>query len=352
MKTVRVDLKENSYGVHIGRGILKNAGKIIRGIHPEGLCLVITDDIVEALYFQAVKTSLEAEGFSVLKYTFKNGEESKNLSVFADALEFAAKNELTRADLIVALGGGVVGDLAGFVASAYLRGIAYVQIPTTLLAAVDSSVGGKTGVDLKSGKNLAGAFFQPSAVICDCETLNTLPDTVLADGISECIKYGVIRDAGLFSIFANGLFSDAIIDCIERCVRIKAEIVRNDEFDRGERQLLNFGHTVGHAIEKLSDYRITHGHAVAIGMAVVSVSSEKSGLCGDCSQEIIQTLRKYNLPVSCPYDARSLAEAALSDKKRAGENITLVVPEKIGKCVLYSIPVSQLESFIQAGNRI
>jgi 3-dehydroquinate synthase len=349
MKTVRVDLKGNGYDVYIGHGALKNAGRIIGDVHPQCSCLVITDDIVEPLYFQSLKTSLEAEGFSVSKFVFKNGEKSKNINTFADALEFAAQSRLTRADLIIALGGGVVGDLAGFAASAYLRGIDYIQIPTTLLAAVGSSVGGKTGVDLSAGKNLVGAFYQPSAVIFDCNTLQTLPDVVLADGISECIKYGVIRDRELFYNIANGMLSENIIDCIERCVRIKAEIVSGDEFDRGERQLLNFGHTIGHAIEKLSSFKITHGHAVAIGMSVTAASSEKQGLCRACSQEIEQVLRKYDLPVYCPYDARSLAQAALSDKKRAGENITLVVPEKIGKCVLRSIPVSQLYSFIEAG---
>ncbi|MEI6579117.1 MAG: 3-dehydroquinate synthase, partial [Eubacteriales bacterium] len=269
MQSVKVSCTQKSYDVLIGSRMLKNAGDILRDYFSPCSVVIVTDDNVDALYGETVQYSLTCSGFNTSKFVFKHGEHSKNLSVYAKALEFMAQNSLTRSDMVVALGGGVTGDLAGFAAASYLRGVRFVQMPTTLLAAVDSSVGGKTGVNLDAGKNLAGAFWQPSLVLCDCDTLNTLPDDILADGIAEAIKYGMIRDKELFEMLE---FGDCISNpeaCVARCVTIKGNIVAKDEFDNGERQLLNFGHTLAHSIEKLSDYKISHGHAVAIGMVIV-----------------------------------------------------------------------------------
>ena len=254
------------------------------------------------------------------------------------------KSGITRSDALVALGGGVCGDMAGFAASCYLRGIKFIQIPTTFLAAIDSSVGGKTAVNLDCGKNLMGAFYQPSLVICDIDTFKTLPDEVFADGIAEAVKYGVIFDKALFESVSRDKSLWNLTETVKRCVEIKADIVNADERDTGIRQLLNFGHTIGHAVEKNSDYEITHGHAVSIGMVIVAGFVDNS-----IADEIAGVCIKHNLPVWCRYSAEQLFAVALSDKKRTGDYITLVVPEKIGKCVLKKIPASELAGCIEKG---
>ncbi len=352
MKNVKVETNDNSYDVFIDSGILKDTGKIIARVHEKCACVVVTDDIVKPLYFETVKLSLEENGFSVKCFEFKNGEGSKNISTLSDLLEYCANYGLTRTDLIVALGGGVVGDLAGFAAAVYLRGIDFVQVPTTLLAAVDSSVGGKTGIDLVAGKNLAGAFHQPLTVICDPNTLKTLSKKVFADGLSESIKYAMIEDREMFEMLLNGGFIAKIENGIEKCVKIKADIVGKDEFESGLRKLLNFGHTIGHAVEKLSGFDITHGRAVAIGMACITASCEALGLCEPCIDELISLLKKNDLPYVSPYSAEAMAQAALSDKKRSGDKITLVIPKKIGKCTLHTISINEMQSFIKAGESL
>ena len=348
MKTIKVDASK-PYEVLIGKNILKDAGKLTAEVIKPCTAAVITDDTVDELYGDALCASLENEGFSCLKYVFPHGEESKNIAVLADILEFLAENKLTRTDIIVALGGGVVGDISGFAASIYLRGIKFVQVPTTFLAAVDSSVGGKTAVNLKAGKNLTGAFHQPSLVVCDTDTFKTLPVDTFADGTSETVKYGMITDADLFGKM-KGDFGADIDSITARCVEIKAAVVAEDEFDTGARQLLNFGHTVGHAIEKCSGLEITHGHAVAIGMMIVTTASEKRGYCPAGTAEMLkETLIKCGLPVSCSYSAAELAGVTMNDKKRTGGEITMVIPEKIGKCVLKKFAVSEVEAFIAEG---
>ena len=311
---------------------------------------VVTDSTVGPLYLEAVTESLEAAGFAVSAYAFPAGEGSKNLSTLSDILEFLAEARLTRSDCLVALGGGVVGDMAGFAAACYLRGIRCVQLPTTLLSAVDSSVGGKTAIDLKAGKNLAGAFLQPAAVLCDTDCLKTLPPAVFADGAAEAIKTGVLCDEGLFALFENGALDTDPAEVIARCVAYKAGVVERDEKEQGERKLLNLGHTVGHAIEKCSGYVIPHGHAVAAGLAVIARASEALGWAEEpLAARICACLRKNALPVSAEYAPEALAEAALADKKRAGGNITLVIPKKIGLCELKTVPVTELLPVIRAG---
>ena len=251
---------------------------------------------------------------------------------------------------MAALGGGVTGDMVGFAAACYLRGIRCVQLPTTLLSAVDSSVGGKTAIDLAAGKNLAGAFLQPTAVLCDTDCLRSLPADVFADGAAEAIKTGVLDDESLFALFEDGTLTAAPAEVIARCVRYKAGVVERDEKEQGERKLLNLGHTVAHAIEKCSGYAIPHGHAVAAGLAIIARSTEALGWTEEpIAARIAACLAKNHLPTGTEYTAEALAEAALADKKRAGGDITLVIPKKIGVCQLKKVPVTELLPIIRAG---
>ena len=291
-----------------------------------------------------MEESLKSAGFSVVSFVFPAGEESKNGQVFLDLLNFLAENRLTRSDLIVALGGGVVGDLAGFAAASYLRGIRFLQVPTTLLAAVDSSVGGKTAIDLPAGKNLAGAFCQPSLVLCDTDTLNSLPTDIFRDGCAEVIKYGVLYDPKLFAhLEEKGLAFDREA-VITRCVELKRDVVMEDEFDTGARMKLNLGHTVGHGVEAKSHFALSHGKAVAIGMAIVSRASN----CGD-TLRILAILEKFGLPTRTDYSADDLFTYTLSDKKRSGGTVNLIIPRAIGDCAIVPTKVESLKSFIQAG---
>lgn len=338
------------YRILIGDRLLDRAGELCReAIGACRLC-VVTDDTVNALYAERLESALTAAGYEKpLCFVFPHGEGSKNLQTLGSLLEFIAEGRLTRTDCLIALGGGVVGDMTGFASAVYLRGIRFVQIPTTLLAAVDSSVGGKTGVDLCAGKNLAGAFHQPSLVICDPTTLDTLPDATYADGCAEVIKYGMINDKPLFERLRFGVKS-AQEDIIAACVEDKRALVEQDEFDRGQRQLLNLGHTVGHAIEQCSHFRISHGSAVAAGMAIVTRAAVRRGLCpADASEALEKLLRSHHLPTGCGFTASELAAVASADKKRTGDRITLVVPYGVGDSRLYPIAVGELADFIREG---
>ena len=351
MRTIQVNASR-SYNIHIGTGLLAQAGEMIKPFCPGGLCAVVTDDIVDGLYTGMVEQSLREVGLRTVKFVFSNGEQGKNAENYLSLLNFLAENGLTRADCIAALGGGVPGDLAGFAAATYLRGVGFVQIPTTLLAAVDSSVGGKTAIDLPAGKNLAGAFYQPDLVLCDINTLSTLPDKQFRAGCAEVIKYAMLFDAEMFGdlMVSGPAFRPEPI--IARCVEFKREIVAADEFDRGCRQLLNLGHTVGHAVEKLSGFTVLHGQAVAIGMSVITKACAEHGLCSlDCSRALDDILIRFGLPVACPYDAEELTDAMTADKKRHGDTITLAVPREVGQCTLYELAAEGLGEFVKAGLR-
>ena len=343
MNTVRVETGV-PYEVRIGRGAIFQTGEWLASLTPSRSVALISDDTVDALYGDAVQTSLSQAGFQAARFCFPHGETNKTLATFGRIIDFLADNHLTRADTVVALGGGVTGDMAGFAAATYLRGIQVAQIPTTLLAMVDSSVGGKTGVDIAAGKNLVGAFYQPIGVLCDPDTLRTLPPEVLADGMAEVVKYGMLCDAALFASLMEGTPPlSAMETVIERCVAIKAGVCAGDECDRGQRQMLNLGHTFGHAIERCSEYRIPHGHAVAIGMVYVARIAVALGICdGSCLTALQDTLKRNGLPVTSPFTAEALACAALGDKKRAGDTLTLVLPKAIGECTLYPVPVQRL----------
>ncbi|MCL1851833.1 MAG: 3-dehydroquinate synthase [Peptococcaceae bacterium] len=348
MKTITVNTSK-SYDVLIGAGILDEAGTFIRQTVGGQAAAIVTDDNVAALYGNRLAETLEKSDYRAVQYVFPHGEASKNAETFISALNFLAENKLSRTDVVVAFGGGVTGDIAGFAAACYMRGVRFVQIPTTLLAAVDSSVGGKTGIDLAAGKNLAGAFYQPDAVICDVSLLSSLTPDVFRDGCAEVIKHGVIADRVLFESLKTPI-NTQLEAVIARNVEIKRDIVVEDEFETGPRKLLNFGHTVGHAIELLSDYHITHGHAVAAGMAVVTRAAVRMDMCeAHCSCDILDMLRRYELPENTKYKADDLARACLSDKKRDGDSITMVFPAEIGRCVRKEIPIHELEKVIRLG---
>lgn len=349
MKTVEVDAAVR-YNIVIDKGILPKSGNMIKEVTSAERVAVITDDTVDKLYSDVVMKSLSDAGFETFKFVFPHGEKSKNISTFSSILEFLAESGLTRTDALVALGGGVIGDVAGFAAASYLRSIDFIQIPTTLLACVDSSVGGKTAIDLKAGKNLAGAFYQPKLVIADFETLSTLTDGIFADGMAEVIKYGVIFDKAFFEFLRDNEAKDNLEYVITRCVELKRDIVNADEKEKGVRALLNFGHTVGHAIEKCSGYKIPHGSAVAIGMVIISRAAYKCSFCDENYADIIASLnKKYSLPVSTDFSASELSSAAMADKKRAGDKIKLIIPEALGNCVIKSVPTSELEKIIGEG---
>lgn len=341
MRTVAV--KSGDYEVLIGDGLMQAAGeKIARAVRGRR-CVVVTDDRVGPLYAQPLVDSLAAAGIRAQTFAFKNGEASKTLVTFASAVEFFAAAGLTRADFVVALGGGVVGDLAGFAAASYMRGIDCVQIPTTLLAAVDSSVGGKTAVDLPQGKNLVGAFHQPRLVICDTQILKSLPQEIVRDGAAEMLKYGVLRDARLFENLADGSWREDVEDAVARCVAIKRDYVDEDERDNGVRQYLNLGHTFGHAVEKSVNFSLSHGQCVAIGMVMAFRAA------GVDDTAIVRAARACGLPTQSPCGADALCQAAALDKKRRGDEITLVLPERIGKCVLKRVPAGEMRAYILRG---
>ena len=339
-----------TYPVMIGAGLLPELGAKTAALgNVKKVCLV-SDSNVWPLYGAAADTSLHLAGLQTCAFVFPAGESSKNGETFLELLNFLAENHLSRSDVLVALGGGVVGDLTGFAAACYLRGIRFIQVPTTVLAAVDSSVGGKTAIDLSAGKNLAGAFWQPSFVLCDINTLNTLPMEVFRDGCAEVIKTAVLFDEPLFmTLVRDGLGFDREA-VIAACVGHKRDIVAADEFDRGQRNLLNLGHTFGHAVERLSDFTVSHGKAVAIGTAMAARAAVRSGLCGQgTATRIMWLLEKFGLPIFPGNSPAELAQAALSDKKRSGDTINLILPETIGKCAIRPVPTLELETIMQAG---
>lgn len=344
MKKVHVAVA-GGYDVWIGPGLLDQAGEMLQKIMKPCHAAVITDDTVSALYGERVQRSLESAGFSVSIWDFPHGEKQKTMETLSAALEWLCERGVTRSDVIVALGGGVPGDLAGFAAAVYGRGMRFVQIPTTLLAAVDSSVGGKTAVDLRAGKNMAGAFHQPEIVLCDTDVMKNLPVALLRDGAAEMLKYGMLRDATLFDRMKSGAWQEDMETLIETCVKIKRDYVLQDEKDTSIRQFLNLGHTFGHAVEKCSDFSITHGQGVGIGLCMAARAA------GVEEKWVEEGVKACGLPVQAPYPAELLAEAALSDKKRRGGMITLVLPEEKGKCRLQTVPVEELPDYFAKGMR-
>lgn len=332
MKTLRVNAGEG-YDILIERGLLKNCGEIIKNAVSAKKAAIISDSNVAPLYLETVKKSVNAAGIDTVSYIFNAGESSKTTANLIKIVEFLAESGLTRKDCVIALGGGVCGDMAGFAAAVYLRGIKYVQIPTTLLAQVDSSVGGKTAVDLPQGKNLCGAFWQPCAVIIDPDVLDTLPAHFFSDGMGEVIKYGCIKSASLFEKLKNENARDIIDSVILECCDIKRGVVERDEKESGERALLNFGHTCGHAIEKLCNFSgISHGEAVGIGMVMITRAGENAGITEKgTADKITYLLKKYSLKTEIDLPVSDIVKNMAFDKKRTSDGINLILLKKIGE---------------------
>ena len=328
------------YDIIVGKKLLKDIGTFISERLSPKTVAIITDDTVDKLYSQVVTNSLLEKSYSVVKFVFKAGEQSKNLTTYSKIIEFLAENNLTRTDCVIALGGGVVGDMAGFASATYLRGIKYIQVPTTLLSQIDSSVGGKTAVDLPQGKNLVGAFCQPALVVCDVSLLDDLPDAVFLDGMGELIKYALL-DKDIFKELST---DKDMLKLVKASIDYKRKVVEEDEFEQGVRKFLNLGHTPCHSIEKLSDYTITHGRAVALGIKIMVGSALKKGYIDNSTYKTIMDVIDNTVKTeTCPFSAKELAKNAIFDKKRSGDNITLVTVHGIGDCRLEVIKISDLE---------
>lgn len=341
---IYVDLKEHGYPIYIEKGILSRADSKIGEIFSGKKIMIISDDQVYGYYGEQLKENLEKR-FECHSVVIPHGEKSKSIHTLPTVYSALVEAKISRSDLVVALGGGVVGDLAGFVAATYLRGVKFVQIPTSLLAQVDSSVGGKVAVDLPEGKNLVGAFYQPKMVLIDPDVLDTLPERYVIDGMGEVIKYGCIKDAELFGkLESYGSFENMkehLPEVIATCVNIKRSVVEEDEFDTGERMLLNFGHTLAHAIEQYYHYeRESHGEAVSIGMYQIAKRAEAVGISrsGD-AERIRKVLESYGLPIECGICMDELKEAMKSDKKNLDDRLQIVVLREIGDAYVYPTDV-------------
>ncbi len=341
MRKVTVPLDDRSYPILIGENILANLGENCRRLKLGKRCAIITDSNVAPHYAQRTADTLKAAGFDGVVIQINAGEQSKDLKNVGAVLNELAARRLERSSFVVALGGGVVGDLAGFVAATYLRGIDFVQVPTSLLAQVDSSVGGKTGVNLKAGKNLVGAFYQPRLVVCDIETFTTLPDREFRSGLAEIIKYGIIYDPKLFAYLERRMDqilardSKALAKIIARSCEIKAEVVGQDEKESGLRTILNFGHTIGHAIEAISGYgKYLHGEAISIGQIAAARLSAQVARLSDLEVERIEKLfESAGLPTRIRLNAKQLERlhtATQLDKKVKGGEIKFVLADRIG----------------------
>lgn len=336
---------DKPYNVLVENGALRRVGEAVKPLFKAGSrAMIISETNVFPLYGECLTQSLQAAGFKVFNFAFEAGEPQKQLSTVMQMYEALAEHDFTRSDFIVTLGGGVTGDMGGFAAATFLRGIDFVQVPTSLLAQVDAGIGGKTGVDLPSGKNLVGAFHQPRLVVIDPETLQTLPDAYFTDGMGEVIKYGCIMDEELFDRIERGEVIDHLEETICRCIQCKKILVEEDTKDQGRRMILNFGHTFGHALEKLENFSgLSHGLAVGIGMVMASEVGESFGITemGTASR-IRSVLESYEMPTQTEFDFAKVVEATALDKKSVGKTLNLILLTKIGECVIHPVDRSYL----------
>ncbi len=336
---------EKPYDVIVENGVLNRVGEVVQPLFKAGAqAMIVSDSNVFPIYGERLTKSLFAAGFKVSAFVFEAGELQKQLSTVMQIYEAMVEKNFTRTDFVVTLGGGVAGDMGGFAAATFLRGIDFVQVPTSLLAQVDASVGGKTGVDLPSGKNLVGAFHQPRLVVSDPETLSTLPDEYFIDGMGEVIKYGCIMDEELFGQLERGEVIDHMEETICRCVECKKSLVEEDATDKGERMILNFGHTFGHALEKMTGFsKISHGLAVGIGMVMAAQVGESFGITEiGTASKIRSVLESYGMPTETEFDFSKIVEATALDKKSVGKQLNLVLLKRIGETVLHPIDRSYL----------
>ena len=338
------------YEVLIGAGLLDELGSRVRQCSHAKTAAVISGEHVFPLYGARAIASLEAAGFRVLHYVLPCGEAAKSFRVYEELLSFLSVNHMTRGDLLIALGGGVTGDLTGFAAATYQRGIGFVQVPTTLLAAVDSSVGGKTAINLPTGKNQVGCFYQPMLVLCDPQLLDTLPEEEFRCGSAEVLKYGVLGNRQFFDALRETPIREQLETVIRTCVEMKRDIVAVDEFDRGQRQLLNLGHSFGHAVEACSGFTVLHGQAVAIGMAAITRAAAAKGICSqDTLELLLDTLKQYELPDRTDFSLEEMVRAVYTDKKLDGDTLHLVVPEAIGRCRIEAVPMAEVRDWMRLG---
>jgi len=349
MPTITVSLGERAYPIHIEAGILDRIGERARTILGDCALAIVTDDNVAPLYLQRVEASLDAAGLRHSSIVLPHGEPTKCLAQLSRLYDFLCESRITRTDAIIALGGGVIGDLAGLAAATFLRGVRFIQVPTTLLAQVDSSVGGKVAVDLPQGKNLVGAFYQPAAVLCDPLTLNTLTDDYWRDGLGEVVKYGCINDAELFALLeacapgGRAALMNSIDTILQHCIQAKAEVVTQDEHDTGLRMTLNFGHTIGHAVETCQHYDgLRHGEAVALGMSVMTRLTENRGMTAPgTAQRLDALLSALEMPMQLPsIPENDLLSAMGMDKKAAGKALRVIVLDRIGSCRIHTTDTS------------
>lgn len=344
MTVIQVKTKNNPYQILIKNGSFANAGKYISSMIPACRILIVSDTNVAPLYAEILSKSLETHGFNSSVWTFEAGEQNKTVMTLTSIYEACYEAGITRSDCLIALGGGVVGDVAGFAAATYQRGVRCIQIPTTLLAQVDSSVGGKTAIDLPFGKNMAGAFSQPAFVLIDPLLLRSLSPQIVSDGMAEVIKYGCIKDKDLFEVLETSNEAVPSPQVIARCVQIKADLVSKDEFDLGNRMLLNFGHTIGHAIEKASGYTLfTHGEGVAVGMvAAVRIGIALGITSEDILLRLTALLQKWNLPTAVSLSTESVLKALKADKKTMGSTLNFILLRQIGDSFIHPLPLKEL----------
>lgn len=342
------ELKVGKSRVLIEKGLFENFGHHVLNITEPCKVLILSDETVAKFYIEKLRKNLEKSGFKVSEFIIKPGEKSKTLSTATKIYEKMAADFFSRSDMVVSLGGGVVSDIAGFAAATYLRGIKFVSIPTSLLAQIDASIGGKNGVNLSFGKNLVGTFYSPELVLVDSNFLLTLPQKELRCGIAEAIKCGCIKDGKLFEIFENENFENNLDEIIKRSIAVKKQLAEKDEFDLGERKLLNFGHTLGHAYEKLGNFEtFSHGEAVAIGMNEITKISEKLGLTkAGTAERLAEVLKKNSLPVSSSFAKKDVLKAVLHDKKISGSFIDLAVLKSIGSSFIHRVPCSRIADFL------
>ncbi|MBQ8311886.1 MAG: 3-dehydroquinate synthase [Clostridia bacterium] len=349
MPTIRVALGDRAYPIHIQSGLIDQVGAHAREVLGDCALAIITDDHVAPLYLARVEASLDAAGLRHTSIVLPHGEPTKCLAQLSNLYDFLCESHITRKDAIIALGGGVIGDLAGLAAATFLRGIRFIQVPTTLLAQVDSSVGGKVAVDLPQGKNLVGAFYQPACVLCDPLTLNTLTDDYWRDGLGEVVKYGCINDAELFALLegcapgGRAALMDKIDTILQHCIQAKADVVAQDEHDTGLRMTLNFGHTIGHAVETCQHYDgLRHGEAVALGMSVMTRLTEARGMTAPgTSARLDALLAALEMPMQLPaIPEDDLISAMGMDKKSAGKALRVIVLDEIGTCRIHTTEAS------------
>ena len=359
MSELRIHVKASKeYDVVIGSGMLSRAGSLIKEVVPKATkILIVSETNVAPLYLDTIKSNIANEGIEVFEMIFEAGEKSKNINTIAGMWAVMAKAGFTRTDAVVALGGGVTGDMAGFAAATFLRGISVVQIPTSLLAQVDASVGGKTGIDLPEGKNQVGAFHQPSIVIEDTDCLKTLSTEKFTEGLGEVIKYAFIMDKELYDILEGyenkmDLQNDPVMltKIVTMCVRDKADVINSDEFDTGRRQILNYGHTIGHVIERDSGFAKDHGVCVAKGMGImIDACLATGGMNKDTHDKMMNLIRSYGLPADDDITPEAAIAGIMNDKKKRGNTISLILVNRIGEAEIVPMTPDEVLDLLRGG---